>query len=93
MKQDVCEDAPSKKRLEEKVKKLEKEGRKTIEKKGKGWAAQGVLGIPFPGAQRRKAKNIPNNHLDRLEMLIRMDIPRIGRRQGKEQSKEESKGI
>ena len=38
--------------MKEKVKKAEKEGRKSVEKKGKGWAAQGVLRIPLPGAQR-----------------------------------------
>ena len=85
MEQGGCEDASSKQRLEEKVKKVEKEGRKAIEKKGKGWAAQGVLRIPFPGAQRRKPKHIPNNHFDRLEMLIRMDVTCIGRQQGEEQ--------
>ena len=38
--------------MKEKVKKAEKEGRKSVEKKGKGWTAQGVVRIPLPGAQR-----------------------------------------
>ena len=52
LEQGGCEDARSKKGTDEKVKKAEKEGRKTIEKKGKGGTAQGVVGIPFPGLQR-----------------------------------------
>ena len=85
MEQGGCEDTPCKQGLEEKVKQVEKDGRKAIEKKGKGWAAQRVLRIPLPGAYSRKPKHIANNHLDRLEVLIWMDVTGVGRQQGEKQ--------